>query len=915
MQYFRNGSSPPRALQMVRMLVDERPEALQAKDNTGETPIIYLFSSYYYRNLYDRGLCECTVDLLCHMIQRGGPKSLWCGGSPRHGEFITTALYLANNMTPMTVVTTRLLRALIDTWPYALCFGFEEGINTSYLGEGEEQDKLENESFTMSAALTEALLHGMTAAVVPDAIREHVKEKLLSEGYTPDFGSRAHFQARWCEGDGSSPPSGMHDTFLQEFLASDLLYNGGAFEKFVTGLYRMNKAGRFQGDLDDMPLEQHARILAGAGGNMSCVYLHLSECLEATGRLPFPTDFLRLIIAAHPGLLEKRGGSRRTLLHLASARRCPPEQIQLLIELNRAALTMKDGDGNLPIHLACGAGDVPTARLLIEEDPSTLKVSNMEEMFPLHYACRSFLHSEPELLVTMEMMIKQHRHPVQARDSTGRYPLHYACHRWVTSEKQALALVRYLIKKNSIALQTPDRENMTPIMTALNNANLVGTLPTPEQLGLLKQMIKRGGPSSLRVQGTDSDSGRPTVTSALYYACRKCPVVFLVSSLISACPAAAEDKDDDGKLPLHHACSHIFSPLVRPQVLESIRTLIDAYPDALQAIDSENRTPIMTACADGTQPTPEGLELLEQMITRGGPSALRVQGTRQDGSMFCTTALSVALDKCPDPRLIRQLIETYPIALCVSDAVRWTVGPAQAELVLEHEEGVERVARDDETVRQENAGRDEVNEMLRTESFFMLLAVVEALLRDTTREAVPEETLGLVRGAVASYVHPKVLNSDGRAAALAVQSLVQAGKDPQSLIATVLGDADVREFLQSSDSFQGFLTGLYRMNRAGRLEDGIPAEQHMEILATGGSDLSCLFLHLRDSPSLPFICADPPAHLSAECTLCLCMPPVSVLDFDSSLTCKLQLNPLTVTCNLYLCCMIVVSLKLVLTMF
>jgi hypothetical protein len=27
----------------------------------------------------------------------------------------------------------------------------------------------------------------------------------------------------------------------------------------------------------------------------------------------------------------------------------------------------------------------------------------------------------------------------------------------------------------------------------------------------------------------------------------------------------------------------------------------------------------------------------------------------------------------------------------------------------------------------------------------------------------------------------------------------------------------------------------------------------MEILATGGSDLSCLFLHLRDSPSLPLI--------------------------------------------------------------
>jgi hypothetical protein len=40
------------------------------------------------------------------------------------------------------------------------------------------------------------------------------------------------------------------------------------------------------------------------------------------------------------------------------------------------------------------------------------------------------------------------------------------------------------------------------------------------------------------------------------------------------------------------------------------------------------------------------------------------------------------------------------------------------------------------------------------------------------------------------------------------------------------------------------------MNRSGRLEDGIPAEQHIRILSVVSDDLSCLFVHLRDCPLL-----------------------------------------------------------------
>jgi hypothetical protein len=59
----------------------------------------------------------------------------------------------------------------------------------------------------------------------------------------------------------------------------------------VTGVYRMNKAGRLGpepagGDgaaarareAEALSAEQHASVLAAAGGNASCLFLHLRDC-------------------------------------------------------------------------------------------------------------------------------------------------------------------------------------------------------------------------------------------------------------------------------------------------------------------------------------------------------------------------------------------------------------------------------------------------------------------------------------------------------------------------------------------------------------------------------------------------------------------------------------------------------------
>jgi hypothetical protein len=58
-------------------------------------------------------------------------------------------------------------------------------------------------------------------------------------------------------------------------------------QDFVTGVYRMNMAGRLgpeeAGDASRargaaVPAERHARILAAAGDNLSSLFLHLRDC-------------------------------------------------------------------------------------------------------------------------------------------------------------------------------------------------------------------------------------------------------------------------------------------------------------------------------------------------------------------------------------------------------------------------------------------------------------------------------------------------------------------------------------------------------------------------------------------------------------------------------------------------------------
>jgi ankyrin repeat protein len=82
----------------------------------------------------------------------------------------------------------------------------------------------------------------------------------------------------------------------------------------------------------------------------------------------------------------------------------------------------------------------------------------------------------------------------------------------------------------------------------------------------------------------------------IHHACSKGAPEAVIDALLKASPKGAQSKDDQGRLPLHHACRKSSSERI-------IRTLLRVYPRAAQIKDDQDKLPIHYACQNGTSPS------------------------------------------------------------------------------------------------------------------------------------------------------------------------------------------------------------------------------------------------------------------------------------------------------------------------
>jgi hypothetical protein len=568
-------------------------------------------------------------------------------------------------------------------------------------------------------------------------------------------------------------------------------------------------------------------------------------------------ELLRRLVSFLPNLLSRRDDASEhryrgvTLLHLAVRAGAPLETIRVIAGMDSGALLLRDRRGRRPVHDACDryyGQDLALPRIIAVLDAS--------------------------------------RDVVRTRTRRGELPLHLAAEYLMTGGPPALETIQWLVDAYPEALNSRTRLGQTPIMIAIQHAEWL-TPPASQALEMLLNMIKLA-PGSLR-----TPEGSYALT-ALQMACGRCPYMELVAPITVASPAALSDPGSSSKaLPLHKACSQLLQTDGSEHLWEVIRFLMNAYPDALWARDSRGMTPIMAAlqCDPGPglryHQSVKLLPLLLDMIRRGGSRSLwgersdwRWNGPRDGRPRAARTAVELACGSLQYPfdlEVVSPLMEAHPAALCVCllrddiVAVDDTVYPMVEG--LSPQQARQQHFRELRRERHVPVWRAEVADAVATGARAAFLAAADVLIHETTLGMVPDPIRARVRQILGRQVPPDVAsNGSSHALLRSVRDRVR-GDALWRLRSDVLDDADLQSFLQSSQVFQDLISGVYRMNKAGRLGglggqiggsevDGEAAaaaagsrgdaavERHARILAAAGDNLSCLFLRVRESPAL-----------------------------------------------------------------
>jgi ankyrin repeat protein len=604
-------------------------------------------------------------------------------------------------------------------------------------------------------------------------------------------------------------------------------------------------------------------LFVDTNGDNHRVFAHCASYLSAEMMI----NFFDKLIEQYPEMPSKVGEYGSTLLQMAVMGRAPVEVIRSLIELNRLAVEVEGPLDELPIHVACSwhAECHPeTVRLLVGADPdgsSLLASAGMDGQLPLHMACKLVALDNPKILQT----------------------------------------IRFLIKECPEALNEPDSNDKTPIMVAIERVDRKRI--TPQVLQLLLDMIKES-PASVRVETHDvvhislgGEASKPftMVTTALEEASFRCPNKELFSALIEADRGAVEVRGEEERLPVHTALCDLPDKLRSfggKETIDAIQFLVEnSDPGALYARDDDGRTPFMVAMNaifddthvvfEPARLAPECLQFLKGMFQRA-PGSVRGRFKRRvgfAGHYATTTALETACNCIPDIGLIRPMIDEWAAALFLS--LRGTLEDlphAIASTVI-------------------------------NEARIMFLALIEVVLHETTKGVVSDE----IRERVRQILEPLIVDVDGllnRGSLAVVRAIQEAvrGHAFSELRSKVLNDDDLLQLLHDNVSLQELITGVYRMNKVGRItedshnsdedkpadgydelaeepsaesdgrwpDDDVTAgsndhrtlihevgelsrcggdmpnsaERQVRVLEASKGDLSCLFLHLRDSSNV-----------------------------------------------------------------
>jgi hypothetical protein len=431
---------------------------------------------------------------------------------------------------------------------------------------------------------------------------------------------------------------------------------------------------------------------------------------------------------------------------------------------------------------------------------------------------------------------------VQLIDSNGKFPLHIACNhllrtavaRVANTTHSTIKLIERLMDQCPAALEASDKWGYTPIMIAIGSASSMRERIASNVMELLQKMIRRGGSRSLWREVTGAN-GNAFFVTALHELCSHLPHLELLESLTATWADAIRMRDRCGQLPIHRALQRLTSGGPPGLLLAAIRRLVREYPAGLEAVDIGGMTPIMRAISReiplrSPPPPPETMQYLHKLILSCPPKALLTHFVSRDEEVT-TTALHFACVNRHIHELVPPLINKCPVAFCFSHELGFAHLP----------EGIADTAS--------------------IEAHAVLLALCEVLLHETTSGCVPDLIREHVRQAAGRFLRPHDVSGCSSAVARALEQRVRDERGRRQLRSDVLNHEALQNLLGSDEALQEMVTGVYRMNKAGRAARGPEGEaagdrramlstwRHVRVLGAARGDLSSLFLRLRECPA------------------------------------------------------------------
>ncbi len=299
-----------------------------------------------------------------------------------------------------------------------------------------------------------------------------------------------------------------------------------------------------------------------------------------------PAAVIQALMKAYPEASLEVGTSNMNPLHITcSSHHASPQVVQVLLEtsgLGRQMSSMRDVDGDTPLHAACRCGaPMEVLQLLLQAHPSAVNERDYEGLTPLHRLwVRYFVilgdgvirgvkgpgditgelgeaWKKTELLLrcaylgSLQMMKKD----------TIFHPMHAMA---------AVDLPRPVVKIATIIyrdrLLQRDENGMTPLLIAAM-APVYQVRDLSDDGYMLEDRIHGDGDTYEEMAyEEDVDNSQPSV----------------IDIIMEAAPAAATMPDPSGRLALHLAIS------AGKRWHQGVRAILDGYPEALTQEDSAN---------------------------------------------------------------------------------------------------------------------------------------------------------------------------------------------------------------------------------------------------------------------------------------------------------------------------------------